>query len=117
MSLRISLEGKFSASVAADLKELSQIFGSNGIVAKANTVSVDHLKADLMVGLTIASFGVTAVGTTMQAISFWQSQKRKYRLTVDAAPQALPLQDPAARSAIEAAVAEGRPVRILIEQD
>jgi hypothetical protein len=92
MNARIILEGSFSSNINMDLQELAEKLSENGVSVNSTSIKVSGAKADLTVGLAIASLAFGSVNTFIAVLNFWRSQKKKvYRvsLAVEDSPQAL----------------------------
>ena len=115
MTLRVSLDGRFDPAISSDLRELADKLAENGIATKTNTIVIPGVKADLVIGLAIASLTVSSVSTLIAVINFWRGQKASYRLTFDTGDGAAPL-DQAGNAALTAAIEAGSPVSVVIER-
>jgi hypothetical protein len=116
MSFRVLLSGKFDASVSADIVELSEKLSEHDITARVSTISVPGLKADLTVGLAIASLAVSAISTLINVITFWRNQKNNvYYLTLDLGQGQRSAED-VAPNEIKDALANDQPVSLIVEK-
>lgn len=116
MTLRISLSGDVTPEISVDVHELAEKLEENGVAVSVDTVSVPGAKADLAIGLAIASLTVSSISTLINVINFWKSQKKSsYRLTLGndgAGSVTSEVTDESLKNALQSA----RPVTLLIEK-
>lgn len=82
MLVNVIPSGSFDVQISTALQELSDELRGAGIAATANTISVPKMKADLIVGLTVATLVVSSVSALVSVLALWQSRQRSFAVSV-----------------------------------
>lgn len=96
--LDIIARGEFDAELSTDLNELATLLSNEDLNVSTNSVAVTGLKSGLIIGISIATLVVGSVGTVVSLLSFFQEQKKKYRLTIEAGGRTAVLGNPDSNS-------------------
>jgi len=116
VTVRVSFKGDFDVANCVDLAELRDKLAENKLQVEVSKLTVPGVKADLVVGLAVASLAVSSVSMVIAVINFWRGQKQsRYRLTLesDGGPVAV---DDAAMEVVKQAASTGKNVTLMIEK-
>jgi malonyl CoA-acyl carrier protein transacylase len=82
MLVSIIPNGKLDVQISPALQDLSDSLNEVGLKSEKNTLSVPSVKADLIVGLTIATLAVNAVSALVAVVALWQARHTTYSVSI-----------------------------------
>ena len=82
MLVNVIPKGDFDVQISNALQQLGDDLREAGIAATANTVNIPKLKADLIVGLTVATLAVSSVSALISILALWQSRQKSFAVSV-----------------------------------
>ena len=82
MSIKIIPVGNFEEDISSELSLLMNELSSAGFDVKANTLRMTRIKAEIMLGLVIATLAVNTISAFVGVLAIWQSRNKKYKIRV-----------------------------------
>ena len=84
MDVKLSFNGKANPKCAYDLDELANMLNKSDIneVVPNQIIAAGIKDGGLTIGLTIVGLALTAIGTFISVLSYWESKKPDYNITL-----------------------------------